>query len=326
MAAEWAHEAPLITCRFEPKGRYLFAAAEDRAIVRWDVASGAKIALRAHDSWAGALAFSPDGEMLVSAGYDDTLIWWPVATEKPEPVRKVKAHDGWIRAVAVSPDGKLLASAGNDRIVKLWNMSDGAPVRALEGHERDVYSLLFHPSGEFLLSGDLKGQVHQWEVATGKRARTFDAKALHSYNAGQAVDFGGVRSLSLSPDGKHLCGSGLYKAENPLGAVNEPLVLRFEWQTGKLVHSHVAEGIKGVAWRALFHPEGFLAGCSGGSGGGFLLFWKEGQDKEFHRLKLPNTARELDLHPDGMQIATAHHDGKLRLSRMSPKPADKPKG
>lgn len=322
VSTEFKHEAPFITCRFDPKGRFLFAAAEDRNVVRWELSSGAKTLLQGHDSWVGDLAFSPDGETLITAGYDDTLAWWPVAAEKPEPARKVKAHEGWIRALAVSPDGKLLASAGNDRVVRLWNAADGSPVRSMEGHQGHVYSLLFHPSGEFVVSGDLRGQVVQWEVATGQVAGMFDAKALHSYNTGQAVDFGGVRSLSLSPDGKHLTASGLYKAENPLGAVHEVLVLRFEWETAKLVVSHVQAGVKGVAWRARFHPEGFLIGGSGGGGGGHLIFWNL-EDKPFHAFKLPDTVREFDLHPDGLQLATAHYGKAVRISRMAPKPAAK---
>ncbi len=323
VAAEFKHDAPFITCRFDPQGRFVFAASEDRSVVRWELATGKKTALAGHDSWVGDLAFSKDGETLITAGYDDTLAWWPVAAEKPEPARKVKAHAGWIRALAVSPDGNLVASGGNDRSVRLWNAADGAPVRAMEGHESHVYSVRFHPSGEFVLSGDLKGQVHQWEVATGKKARTLDAKALWSYNQGQAVDFGGARSLSFSPDGKHLACSGLYKAENPLGAVHEVLVLRFEWESGKLLVSHVLPGVKGVAWRAAFHPEGFLVGCSGGGGGGHLVFWNADQDKPLHSVKLPDTIREFDLHPDGIQIATAHYNRTVLISRMAPKAAAK---
>jgi WD40 repeat protein len=320
VSVEYKHEAPFITCRFDPKGRFVFAAAEDRAVVRWDLASGAKTLLQGHDSWVGDLAFSPDGETLVTAGYDDTLIWWPVAAEKPEPLRKVRAHEGWIRALAVSPDGKFLASAGNDRVVKLWNMADGKPVRSFEGHGSHVYSLLYHPSGDFVVSGDLLGQVRQWEVSTGILAGLFEAKALHSYNTGQQVDFGGVRSLALSPDGTHLAAAGLTKAENPLGAVHEVLVLRFDWETGKLLVSHVHAGIKAVAWRIRFHPEGFLIGGSGGGGGGHLVFWNL-EDKPFHFFKLPDTVREFDLHPDGIRIATAHYGKAVRISAMAPKPA-----
>ena len=48
-------------------------------------------------------------------------------------------------------------------------------------------------------------------------------------------------------------------------------------------------------------------------------------DKEFFKLKLPNTARDLDLHPDGLQLATVHGDRQLRISRMTAKPPAKKK-
>ena len=59
-------------------------------------------------------------------------------------------------------------------------------------------------------------------------------------------------------------------------------------------------------------------GACGGTSGGFLLFWKAGADKDYHRLSLPgSSARELDLHPDGLRVATAHHDGYGRITRLA---------
>lgn len=319
VATQWKHESPLLTCRFDPTGRFLFSAAQDFKVVRWDVATGAKTEFVGHGSWPRGITFTPGGETLVTSGYDEQLIWWPAAADKPEPIRRVKAGSGWIRAVAMSPDGKLLASAGSDRVVRLWNAADGTAAMELKGHELDVHSVAFHPQGQFLLTGDLMGVICQWEVATGKLARKLSAADLHTYNDGQGVHYGGVRSIALSPDGKHLVCSGLFNASNPLGAVNDPLVVRFDWESEKVLKKHVVEGVKGIAWRATFHPSGFLIGCSGGSGGGFLVFWNNDQEKEFHKLNLPNTALELDLHPDGIQIATAHHDGHVRIARMQAK-------
>ncbi|HIA19664.1 MAG TPA: hypothetical protein EYN70_09665 [Planctomycetaceae bacterium] len=93
----------------------------------------------------------------------------------------------------------------------------------------------------------------------------------------------------------------------------------FDWASQKLVKSLIGTGIKGIAWRAMYHPNGFLVGVSGGSGGGFLVFWKPDQEKEFHKLKLPDTIREMDLHPDGIQVATAHFDGHVRICKLAPK-------
>src|SRR5262249_12788785 len=143
----------------------------------------------------------------------------------PKPIRSIEAHKGWIRSLDVSPDGSLIATGGNDNQVRLWNAADGKKVCQFSGHDRHVYNVLFHPEGKYLLSGDLMGVLNQWEVATGKKVRKFDAKALHTYEGGQAVDYGGVRSMAISPDRKRLAAGGLYKATNPLGSVQEPLVL-----------------------------------------------------------------------------------------------------
>ncbi len=317
---QWKHDSPLIACRFDPKARYVFSSAQDNSVQRWELSSGNKVVMKAHDSWVRSIGFTSDGEHVITGGADD-LIWWPVAADAPKPIRRVKAHDGWIRTMATSPEGKLLATGANDNLVKIWNSQDGTLVRELAGHAKDVYSALFHPSGESLLSGDLAGQVHQWEVSTGKLVRKFDAKQLHTYNGGQGVDFGGVRTLALSADKKHLACGGLHKATNPLGAVSEPLVLVFEWESQKLVQSHIAKGLKGVACRVIFHAGEFLCGATGGTSGGFLLFWKTAEPSEFHRLKLPNLARDLDLHPDGTRLATTHYDRHLRISRMAAKKA-----
>ena len=324
VAAEFDHTSPLITCRFDPTGKFVFATAEDRAILRWELADPKKkTVFSAHDSYVWAVALSKDGQTLVSAGGDDTLIWWPAAAEKPEPQRKVTAHKGWIRALAISPDGKLIASGGNDRMVKLWNLADGKLVQEFSGHELDVYSVIFHPDGKFLLSGDLMGKVQQWDLATGKSLRVLDAKELHSYNGGQGVHFGGVRGLALSPDRKHLASGGLHKATNPLGNVHEPIVQRYDWETHKLLKTHLADGLtNSTVWNCRFHPEGTLIAACGGGSGGHLLFWGANDEKPAPAFKLPDMAREMDLHPDGLQIATVHYAKKLRLTKLAPKAAE----
>ncbi len=65
------------------------------------------------------------------------------------------------------------------------------------------------------------------------------------------------------------------------------------------------------------HPDEFTIAASGG--GDYLLFWKPDQKDQFHDLKLPDTARDLDMHPNNIRLATAHYDGHLRICKMAAK-------
>ena len=322
VALTFEHTSPFVCCRLDPQGRFAFGSAEDNTIQRWDLASGEKTELKLHDSWVFSLTLLPDGETLISCGGDGRLVWWPAAAEKPEPIRVVDGHKLWIKFLAASPDGKLIASAGVDRAVRLWNAEDGSLVREMMGHKLDVFSVAFHPSGEYLISGDHLGEIRQWETKTGKYMRSYDAKTLHTYNGGQGVHYGGVRSVAVSPDGKRLPGCGLRRAPNPLAGGTEAVALVFDRDSGEQTDQFELKGVRALTWRSIFHDSGHLIGGAGGHHGGYILFWKYGLADEVHRYQLPNTARSMDLLPDGVDVLTAHYDSKVRLSRLTKKPAD----
>ncbi|MHC5540535.1 WD40 repeat domain-containing protein [Singulisphaera rosea] len=321
VAKDLVHERPLVSCRFDPKGRFVFGGSEDSSVVRWDLQSGAKTVLKGHESWPFALAGVPDGSCMLSGAGDGRLSWWSMASAETKPIRSIDAHAGWINSIEVNREGTLAATCGNDRLVKLWSVADGSLVATLPGHEKPVYRALFDPSGRYLVSADLQGRLIQWELATRKEARRLDAAKLFIYFASQGVDYGGVRDLSFSPDGKFLACCGLIEASNPLGAVSNPANLLLDWAEGKdLRMQRPKEDLKGVAWGIRYHPDGFLIMVSGGTSGGLLLFYKPDQVNEFFKYTLPNTGRALDLHPDGLRIAVAHHDGHLRVYSMDEAP------
>ncbi len=319
VVAQWPTERPMVCCRFEPRGRYVFCGLEGSSIPRFHLEDGKKVVFAGgHNSWVFSLAFSLDGEKTYSGGGDGRVVVWETSAASPKPVQSIEAHRGWIRAMGISPDGTLLATGGNDRTVRLWATASGSLIRELNGHLGHVYSLEFHPNGKTLLSGDLLGVIKEWDLSTGQATGSFDAKALHTYEGGQQVDFGGVRGLAISGDGGSVAGGGLHKATNPLGAVHEPLVLVFDGKSRNLGRTLLTDGIAGgVIWRLRYLPDGSLMGGCGGSNGGLLLFWKSGLDKDYHRFALPNIVRDMDLHPDGLRVITAHHDGHVRITRLA---------
>jgi hypothetical protein len=319
VATQLATEKPVVCCRFDPLGRYVFCGLEGSFLHRFQLTDGKRVSLNGgHDSWVFSIAFSTDGKSTFTGGGDGQVTEWETAADVPKPLRKVQAHQGWIRAMGMSLDGKILATGGNDRAVRLWDASTGSPLRELSGHKSHVYSLTFHPNGKSLLSGDLLGTVNKWDLASGELLGTFDAKALHTYEDGQGVDFGGVRGVCVSTDGKYVSAAGLHKATNPLGAVHEPLVLVFDATTRKQLKAQVADGITGGGiWRICPVADGSVMAACGGSNGGSLIFWKPDSEKPWFRYPLPSLARDMDLHPDGLRVATAHHDKFVRITRLA---------
>ncbi|MFM8252107.1 MAG: WD40 repeat domain-containing protein [Planctomycetota bacterium] len=316
------HTSPLMACRFDPTGKWLFAGAEDQRIWRWELATGTKTELAAHDSWVRAIGFTPSGDVLATGGYDGRLILWPTTAEKPTPQRTIDAHQGWLRALSVSPDGQWLVTCGNDRLVKIWRLSDGTLIRTLEGHESHVWNVAVHPGGKDIISGDLKANFIHWDAESGQIKRKFTLATLYKYDTGFLADIGGPHSMAFSPDGKLLAAGGITNVTNAFAGVGNPAIVSWDWEAAKEKVVHLTKAkVQGVAWGTVLHAEGFTIGASGGGGGGHLFFWKPDQAEEFFTLNLGNTARDLALHPDGVQLATAHFDKKIRLLKMAAKSA-----
>lgn len=323
LAGEWKHTSPLISCRFDPAGRFVFAGAQDNTVQRWELATGKQTPYVGHNSWVRSIGFDPTGEWLYTGGYEGQLIRWSATADEPVPERSVKAHEGWVRALSVSPDGQLLATCGNDHLVKLWASADGSLIREMAGHECHVYNVLFHPDGQSLVSADLKGVVKHWNVADGAEVRELDAKKLYKYDGGFRADIGGSRSIAFSLDGTNLACGGITEVSNAFAGVGKPAAVLIDWAEGKEVQFHHGkEQTNGTLWGLNFHPDDYLIGSAGGGSGGFVYFWKTDKDIEFHRFKLPNTTRDHDLSPDGITIAEAHYDGVLRLYKMTEKPPE----
>src|SRR5271157_2091364 len=76
MALELRHNSPLLSCRFDPSGRFVFAGAQDSTIQRWELATSRKVALAGHRSWVRGMAFQAMDRKLFSGDYAGRLLVW----------------------------------------------------------------------------------------------------------------------------------------------------------------------------------------------------------------------------------------------------------
>jgi WD40 repeat protein len=180
---------------FQPNGNLLVSGCHDGKIRVFDLVKNVLVKEINGHTLANAtmiytLAFTPDGKQVVSGSYDQSLKLWDIASGNL--VREFKAyklkdfekgHQDGVFSAAISPDGKLLASgsSGLERVIKIWNIADGAVLRDLvnphikakppASHPGWVYNLRFTKDGKHLVSsGDApinKGFLAVWDPHAG---------------------------------------------------------------------------------------------------------------------------------------------------------------
>jgi WD40 repeat protein len=292
--------------------------------------------VRGLDTSLGSAACSPDGRWLV-AGDSIQVIVWEAATG--EVAARLRVQAGGVYSMAFSPDGTRLGMGGRDGLVTVWDMNTFQRVSQIKGHTARINSLRFAPDGKSLISGAADGTARLWELANPEGPQII-------------LPPGGepAPALAYSPDGHWLAVAGrptrLWDARTGRPAQELAPSVRVAFspdsQTlalgdmdGRVTLFDVATGRAGRTWEArpgetdrnrkavgslAFSPDGRLLAA----GFGWAQWWEDDHEQvarvwdvasgeEVQALAHNNSVPALAFSPDGSVLATASHEGVVRL-------------
>jgi WD40 repeat protein len=320
--ATYKHSGTFYTLDRDAAGRFVYAGSDDYGIHVFDLSAAKKESVAhwiKHDNYVSSLVCLQRAgkNLVVSGSYGRHLIWWDA--DNGQAIRSAEAHAGWIRGVIATPDGSRLVSVGDDMLVKIWDSDTGRLVRELDGHEKRspqghvtaLYVVAASQDGKFLASADRIGDVRVWETDSGKLLSKFQVPILYTYDPRQRKrSIGGIRSLAFSLDGASLAVGGIGQVNNVDGLAGPVHLEMWDWRQPRQRFTAGAEGHQGIINHLQFHPrEPWLIGAGGGSGNGFLAFWKIEKDGKAlaatHRIKADGHIHQFRLSPKGDELLAA---------------------
>ncbi len=295
------HDRQLLSCRFSPCGKFVFAGGMDHHIHRWELVTSKHTSIEGHSSWIGSLDFHSDGERMLSADYVGAINCWQYANENPKPTWTRKdAHASAIRSLVVSPNGNVVATSGHDMIVRAWSAESGKPLWESPGHSSPVFSSVFHPDGNSVVTAEQFGIVKQWNADTGKHERDLDVSMLWTdASLSGGAHTCGIRDVRFLDNGNVLVCSGLTELKDGDRRGGNATIVFIDWKTAKPTKTLAAKGA-GYVERFMQSDQLSIAACLTQENGS-LQFWAGGNETPMAQVKAP--CRDLDLHPDGNRIA-----------------------
>ncbi len=302
---EHKNEVPLMSCVFSPNGKHLLAGGRDASIACIDVASGKKIALAGHDSWISEMARTAN-DLVLTCDYVGHVIAWDCSGDVPKLRWNIEAHPCTIRALAVSADGKSFATGDRDGALRLWHCTDGKLLRELPRSEHPLYGIALHPDGKRIITADRqpkKPTIKVCDLTSGSELLKIEVPELSGYRNVEDIEWGGIRGLTLTPDGALIiaCGRGGYDGPASL--------LLYDTSSGKFQRK-LASTMKGFSYTARCHRDGFIMAASGEIAKGEFRAWHRDEDKSLAETATNGPCTCLDIHPDHKRFAITQAIGK----------------
>ncbi len=277
LRAPVGHNALIFGLAFSPDAKTVWSAGRDKAVIRWDVASGQGQRLPEVQGYGygHTVAFSSAGQTVATGGIDGSIRLWDASGHS---LGTLTGHTGGIVTVAFSPDGKILASssADNDDPVRFWDVANNRELRKALVTRGSWGCLAFSADGRKLALA--RGQVPSkhpdavvLDVLTGKENLRLEFPSPAAGVPAPVEQF-----VTISPDGRTLATTGR----------SQDTVLRlWDAATGELIGRCGGE-VKCRLWSCLsFSPDGRLLAAGPYDHDDTVHLWEVATCQEVARLR-----------------------------------------
>ncbi len=223
----------------------------------------------------------------------------PARGDEPILVIDSGGHTAVITDIVFTRDGRQLVSAGKDKVVRVWDIENGAVVRTIRGEigpgrEGKIYAAALSPDERVLAVGG-------WLAGSPNQSR---AVRLHDFLTGQVLGLlegheNVILDLAFSPDGRTLAS----------GSADDTVRL---WDVMAKKPRHVLHGHNDDVYAIALSPDGER--LASGSYDHTVRLWDVASGELLRELTdHEDKVRAASFSPDGLYLASGSDDRTVRL-------------
>uniref|UniRef100_A0A3Q4BJN7 U3 small nucleolar RNA-interacting protein 2 n=1 Tax=Mola mola TaxID=94237 RepID=A0A3Q4BJN7_MOLML len=169
------HKLPITCLVVTSDDKYIFSAAKDCSIIKWNVETGKKLQTIpggrkgtedrhvGHTAHILCMAISSDGKYLATGDMNKLIMIWEAETCKH--LYKFTGHKGPVSGLSFRKGSHDLYSASHDRSIKVWNVDENAYVETLFGHQDAITGLDSLSRERCVTAGGRDRSVRVWKIA-----------------------------------------------------------------------------------------------------------------------------------------------------------------
>jgi WD40 repeat protein len=286
--ASIAHPVDVVSINLSADKTRLITGGADNLARVWEVQTGRLLQIYSHAGAVRGVAFHPSQPLVVTASADKTAAVQPFALTRSTPVSTKP-----LRAIVMTPDSARLVITGDNGTVHIINAANSNEERKIEGASGAQYAIALSKNVQVLATAGADKTVRIYTFNDGKEIGKIAMPAP-------------VRGLSFSADARLCVGVGDDKSVTAWSVAfqpGQPIPEDFGKEVQRFAHDDAA-----IAATITEKGELFT-----GSADKTVKQWKVAANAPTRNFAHPNLVDAVAWSPDGKLLATACHDGIVRI-------------
>jgi WD40 repeat protein/energy-coupling factor transporter ATP-binding protein EcfA2 len=225
------HNGKIKSLVFSYDGNYLYSAALDGKVLKWDLMARTSINLATDMLQITSIDLSTNGRYI--AGVSDqgkALVW---NQDQTSDKFRIESPGKTIRSIRFKPDDERIAVGYDDGVVELWDIASKTRISEIKAHAGEVNDIRFNNKYLQMATSGSDGTLKLWDMAD-----LTNLPVSFDDNGGPVFAFG------FSPDGEMILSAGVE---------NKPVIIR----RPTLADTFAADGCSYVTRN--FTPDEWLA-------------------------------------------------------------------